>query len=195
MNPAAYRSTVAGLRAQARFFRVVTLLLTVTVAALAGALLVQSAASERTVVVPSELRTKFWVEESRVSRGYYLEWGYFVAGLLLNVTPDSISYQNQVLLRHIAPQHRDRMRAELGAAAKRLRERGLSTFFAVSGVEVRDNEGRVAFSGSLSSYVHGRKISERAAAYALTFKVKRGQLALVEFAETEPRNVFKRIGA
>ena len=195
MDLAHHRSTIVSLRAQTRALQITITILASALAGLAGTLVLQALNSARTIVVPPEVRTSFWVEDGKVSRSYYLEWGYYLAGLLLNVSPSSAAYQHEILLRHIAPAHRDRMHTELAVAAARLQERDLTTFFAVSGVDIRPEQGMIAFSGSYSSYVQGRKISERLAAFALTFQISRGQLVLVEFSETDPKSVFQRIDA
>ena len=175
---------------EARFFRLASTMLAASVLLLAVTLVASGLAPKRVVVVPAEVRTEFWVEEGRVSRSYFLEWGYFVASLILNVTPDSVDYQNDVLVRHVAARHRDEMRARLAAAASRLKSEGLSTFFSVGDVHVDPEGSRVAFSGSLASYVEGRKVDERDASYMATFNVEGARLHLVEFLETDPGDVF-----
>ncbi|MCY4324728.1 MAG: type IV conjugative transfer system protein TraE, partial [Betaproteobacteria bacterium] len=179
MEPLQYRRTMVSLRTQARFFRMLSVLLAIGGACMAGAMLALAARSERVVVVPPEVNESFWVEEDSVSRGYFLEWGYYIVSLLLNVSPGAVDYHNEVLLRYAAPEYRERMRTSLAAAAAKLRREDLTTAFAVSAVEVDVGQGRVAFAGSLASYVKGRRISERAAAFAARFRVERGRLALV----------------
>ncbi len=190
MEPASYRRQMLALQGQARFFRLVSILLAAGVACMAGAMFAIAQKDQRVVIVPPEVRSSYWVEDAAVSRSYYLEWGHYVVSLLLNVSPESIDYQSEILLRHVAPGSAERMRARLAAAAEKLRRESLTTFFAVSGVEVRQQEGQVAFAGSLTSYVQGRRIGERRAAFAASFKVVRGQLALVELVETDPDNIF-----
>ena len=191
MDAGVHARTVRSLQREARFFRLASAVLAVAVAALAATVAASGLAPKRVVVVPAEVRTEFWVEEGRVSRGYFLEWGYFLASLILNVTPESVAYQNEVLLRHIDARHREGMRARLTAAAERLREDGLSTFFSVADVHVDPHGGQVAFVGSLSSYVEGRKVEERDAAYVARFRVGDSRLHLLEFAETRPDSVFE----
>ena len=190
MEPLQYRRTMVSLRTQARFFRLLSVVLAIGGACMAGAMLALSSRSERVVVVPPEVNESFWVEEDRVSRGYFLEWGYYIISLLLNVSPGAVDYHNEILLRYAAPEYRERMRGSLAAAAAKVRREDLTTSFAVNAVEVEPQQGRVAFAGSLVSYVKGRRVSERAAAFAARFRVGRGRLVLVEVVETNPNDMF-----
>ena len=190
MEPLQYRRMMVSLRSQARFFRLLAILLAIGGTCMAAAMLALSSRSERVVVVPPEVNSSFWIEEGSVSRGYFLEWGYYIISLLLNVSPGAVDYHNEILLRYAAPEYRERMRSNLAAAADRLRREDLSTAFAVNAVEVDPQQGRVAFAGSLASYVKGRRVSERVAAFAARFRVERGRLALVEVIETDPDDMF-----
>ena len=193
MEPLQYRRLMVSLRTQARFFRLLSILLAIGSTCMAGAMMALSSRSERIVVVPPEVNSSFWVEEGSVSRGYFLEWGYYMISLLLNVSPGAVDYHNDIVLRHAAPEHRERMRSSLVAAADKVRREDLTTAFSVGAVEVEPHNGRVAFSGSLASYVKGRRISERAAAFAARFKVERGRLELVEVVETDPKDMFRAL--
>lgn len=191
MDAATHGRRMSSLLREARFFRLASLVLAGAVVVQAVTLAVSGLSPKRVVVVPAEVRSEFWVEEGRVSRSYYLEWGYFIASLVLNVTPQSVDYQNEVLMRHVAVRHRDGIRTGLAAAAARLKEEGLSTFFGVGEVHVDQEGGRVAFTGTLSSYVEGRKVGERDAAYSAAFVVEGARLQLVSFLETDVEDVFE----
>lgn len=190
MEPANYHKVSLSLQKQARFFRLLTFCLAIGIMSMGVVMLIQLDRQQRIVIVPPEIRTSFWIEDETVSRNYFLEWGYYIIGLLLNVTPQSIDYQSEVLMRHVAPGYKEQINNRLEVAAERLRKEDLTTFFAVSTVDIKPEQGKVAFTGTLTSYVQGRRISERSTAFAATFQVIRGQLALVNFVETEPNNVF-----
>lgn len=193
MDVATHGRKVSSLLREARFFRLVAAALAATALLLAMTLFASGLAPKRVVVVPAEVRSEFWVEENEVSRNYFLEWGYFIASLILNVTPESVDYQNDVLMRHVAARHRDGMRAQLAEAAARLKREGLSTFFSVGDVHVDRDGAKVAFSGILASYVEGRKVAERDAAFMASFVVGDARLQLVEFFETSPDDVFRAL--
>ncbi len=190
MDSANYTASVSSLRRQARFALLLVAMLTASCCMLAGLALVLSTSSQRTVIVPSEIRSEFWVESEQVSRSYYLEWGYYLAQLILNVTPDSANYQHEVLIRHVAGPYREQIRQRLAIAQERMKEEQLGTFFSVSEIYVEPEKGQVAFVGTLSSYVQGRRIEERTAAYMASFQVAGGQLRLKQFVETSPQNAF-----
>ncbi|MBF2735041.1 MAG: type IV conjugative transfer system protein TraE [Betaproteobacteria bacterium AqS2] len=182
--------SVRSLRREAVFFRLLALLLAAAVALLAAALGAAGLRPSQTVVVPPAVTEEFWVRRDEVSASYYSQWGHYVAMLVLNVTPDSVAHQNAMLLQQVAPRHRGAMRARLQAAAERLAAERLSTSFAVSAVHVDPARSAVAFAGTLSSYVEGREVARRDAAYRAVFEVADARLLLLEFSETSVDDVF-----
>ena len=190
MDVSHYATSLSSLRRQTRFALLLVLLLGTACCILSGLVFVLGSSTQRIVIVPPEVRTEFWVEDGQVSRSYYLEWGYYLAQLILNVTPDSASYQHEVLLRHVASPYRNQIRQRLAVAQKRMQEEQLGTFFSVGEIFVEPQLGQVAFVGTLSSYVQGRRVEERSAAYMASFQVAGGQLRLKQFVETMPENAF-----
>lgn len=190
MDVAVHQGAVTSLRRQAHFFRALALLLGVAVVAQAAAVLTLGKGSERIVIVPPEINGEFWIEENQVSRRYFLEWGHYVVSLLLNVTPASTDYQTEVLLRHVATVHRGAFARRLSVMGEHLRKEKLSTFFNIADVHIEPEQSRIAFVGSLASYVEGHRIEEREAAYMAIFVVNNGQLLLLEFVETQPKAAF-----
>ena len=168
--------------------------LVVALVVLSSTVGIRSFEPERVVVVPPQINTSFWLEKETVSSNYYREWGHYIAMLLLNVTPESVEMQNEMLLRHVSASHRAQLRAQLDDAAALLREQRLSTFFNVTDVQVDAESSVVAFAGSLASYVEGRLVEERDAAYMAGFDVRNGSLRLQRFVETNPEKIFEPLG-
>lgn len=190
MEVAIHQDIVRSLRRQASFFRVLACLLGVAVIAQAVAVVVLGKGSERIIVVPPEVNQQFWLEENQVSQRYFLEWGHYVAGLILNVTPASIDYQTETLLRYVAVANRAAFARRLQLVSEHLHAEKLSTFFSVAEVFVQPEHSRIAFVGSLASYIDGQRIDEKTAAYMASFQVRNGSLLLLEFIETNPAAVF-----
>ena len=194
MDLAARERTLASLRREARFFRLLTLGLVVVLGVLSAAIGMKSFEPERVVVVPPRVHTSFWVEQETVSPSYYQEWGYYMVMLLLNVTPESVARQNEILLRHVSTRYRAEIRAQLAAAAERLQQEQLSTFFNVTDVRVDPTRSSVAFAGVLASYVEGRLIGTSDVAYMASFEVHNGTLHLHRLVQTDPAQMFQPLG-
>lgn len=178
------------MRRRARHLQLVSLALAVALALLALALVRLSARSVRTVLVPPGLGQAVWVEDGRVSPGFHAEWGAYLASLALSATPASVDHQNSLLRRHVSPAVDRPLAAELDANARRLKELGAATFFAINQVLVRPDRRMVAFVGFLSTYVNDRKVSERQRSYALEFEVVNGRPLLRSFFETTVHDPF-----
>ncbi len=144
----------------------------------------------RTVLVPPGLKTEAWIEDSHMSPSYHLEWGSYLASLALSATPSSITYQSEMLKRHVSPSIGNRFAAELEANVSRLKRMQASTFFEISQALARPDEGKVAFIGFLSTYVQDRKVNEQQKSYAMTFEVVNGHPLLKSFRETAAHDPF-----
>ena len=194
MDAATRTRSVRSLRREALFFRLLALTLAAAVLLLALALGSAGLRPTQTVVVPPAVTEEFWVRREAVSPSYYAQWGHYIAMLVLNVTPESAAHQNAMLLEQVAPRHRAAMRARLQAAAAHLAAERLSTSFAVSDVHVDPEGSAAAFAGTLSSYVEGREVERRSAAYRAVFEVLDARLLLLEFSETKLDDVFVPLG-
>ena len=87
-------------------------------------LAIRASGRERIVVLPPAVHRSFWVEPERVSREYLEQMGYFLAQLVLDVTPQSTDYQAKVLLQYASPGATGALRATLAATAERLNAKG-----------------------------------------------------------------------
>lgn len=68
---------------------------------------------ERIVVVPPVIEKPLWVTSSQVSSDYLSEMSLFFANLRLNVTGSNAASQRDILLRFVAPEHYNDIKAEL----------------------------------------------------------------------------------
>lgn len=146
--------------------------------------------SEKTVLVPPEIKRSFWVSESSVSKEYLEEMAYWYAGLALNITPIASDYQNNLFLKHAAPAEYGRLQAEMGARAEFMKKNNTATLFSVRNVTTDERNQRVALSGTLYTYVGDKKGGERSATYMVGFKYLNGRLYVSDFRETSDQEPF-----
>ncbi|WP_303785326.1 type IV conjugative transfer system protein TraE [Azovibrio restrictus] len=146
--------------------------------------------SEKTVLVPPEIKRSFWVSGNAVSKEYLEEMAYWYAGLALNITPIASEYQNNLFLTHAVPSEYGRLQAEMGARAEFLKKNNTATLFSVRNVTTDERNQRVALSGSLYTYVGDKKGGERSATYMVGFKYLNGRLYVSDFRETSDQAPF-----
>jgi conjugal transfer pilus assembly protein TraE len=146
--------------------------------------------SEKTVLVPPEIKRSFWVSGKVVSKEYLEEMAYWYAGLALNITPIASDYQKNLFLEYAAPSEYGRLQAEMGARAEFLRKNNTATQFAVRNVTTDEKNRRVALSGMLHTWTSDKKAGERNAVFMVGFKQMNGKLYVSDFKETSDRNLF-----
>jgi conjugal transfer pilus assembly protein TraE len=146
--------------------------------------------TEKTVLVPPEIKRSFWVSDNAVSKEYLEEMAYWYAGLALNITPIASDYQKTLFLTYAAPSEYGRLQAEMGARAAFLRKNNTATQFAVRSITADEKNRRVALSGYLSTWTSDKKAGERSAVFMIGFKQMNGKLYVSDFKETSDRDLF-----
>jgi len=148
------------------------------------------AGSERTILVPPDIHTSFWVSGQKVSTEYLQEMAYWYAGLALNITPHVADYQKNQFLKYAAPSEYGRLQAEFGARADFIRKNNASTQFSTQAMTVDENAMKVALSGVLQTWVSDKKAAEMQTAYVVGFRYLNGRLHVSEFKESSDQDPF-----
>lgn len=182
-----YLSDTDNARLEIRFLRILAGGLALALIVSAGAALKLSG-TEKTIVLPPDIKRSFWVSGASASKEYLEEMAYFYAGLALNITPAVSEYQNKLFLHYAAPAEYGRLQAELGARAAFLKKNNASTHFAVRTISTDDEALRVALSGTLSTWASDKKAGDRSVTYVVGFRLMNGRLYVTEFRETESNN-------
>ncbi len=157
---------------------------------LQSATLIRLLGTEKTVLVPPEIRRSFWVSGHAVAREYLEEMAYWYAGLALNITPGTSEYQHALFLKYAAPAEYGRLQSEMGARAEFLRKNNTATQFSVQSVTVDERKRRVALTGALTTWASDKKAGERQVTYLIGFNQLNGKLYVSDFKETSSQNPF-----
>jgi conjugal transfer pilus assembly protein TraE len=151
--------------------------------------------SEKTILVPPEIKRSFWVSGNAVSKEYLEEMAYWYAGLALNVAPIASDYQNNLFLKFAIPSEYGRLQAEMGARAEFLKKNNTATQFTVRNIMTDDKNLRVALSGTLYTWTSDKKAGERNVTYMLGFRFMNGKLYVSDFKETSDQHPFGDSGS
>jgi conjugal transfer pilus assembly protein TraE len=136
---------------------------------------------ERVIVVPAHFKQTFWAEGESISKEYLEEMTIFIAGLLLNVTPESLGYQKDVVLRYVSPEFYNIFQQRLIEEEEKLRKEGLCTTFRPKEVKVNEKSGEVIISGILSQYIGDKKVGQVEESYKAIYGYSSGILLLKGF--------------
>ncbi len=151
-------------------------------------MLATQAGRERVIVVPPTIHKTFWVEAERASPEYLEQMAYFLAQLVLNVTPQSAEPQSRILLNYAAPTAYGELRTAMAANAERIKRDGSSTVFTPQDLIVDEARQRVGLRGLLTTFISDRRVSEVAKGYAIELQFIAGRIVLKTFRETSPHD-------
>lgn len=139
--------------------------------------------SERTVVTPPNLAKSFWVEQDRLSNNYLEQFGGYVAWLVLDVTPTTIDWKKDALLKYVAPESHGEIKIRQDVEAERLKKLNASTYFLIQQLSPDEEKQSVMLTGMLRTQVNGVTTSTVQKSYIEQFHYKGGVIHLKEFRE------------
>lgn len=141
------------------------------------------AGRERTIVVPPSLHKSFWVSGEKVSAEYLEQMGAFVAWLILDVAPASITWKTSTLLGYVEPDQYAALKTRQEVESARLKRLNASTSFLPQQLVVNEDAQQVVVRGRLRTQVNGVETSNLAKAYRIRFRYDGGRIQLSTFEE------------
>lgn len=144
---------------------------------------------EKLIVVPQVApEFKMWVEKSQVSNEYLVALSRNVLDLLLDITPSTVSAQQQALLNMVAPKYRATLKSKLDDIAEQLTKNNLSQNFYIQSIRIRKGKPIVYITGTLNQYIDKNSASEATQIYKLTFAVSNYNVQLENIETLEPND-------
>lgn len=144
---------------------------------------------EKLIVVPQVApEFKMWVEKSQVSNEYLVTMSRNVLDLLLDITPSTVSAQQQALLNMVAPKYRATLKSKLDDIAEQLTKNNLSQNFYIQSIRIRKGKPIVYITGTLNQYIDKNSASETTQIYKLTFTVSNYNVQLENIETLEPND-------
>ena len=140
---------------------------------------------ERVVLLPAQINTQMWTERKAVSKEYLEEMSLFFANLLFDVSPHSMGYQRDLILRNVDPSVYNALKYKLVKEEERYKKENLTTTFRPTQVVVNTIKLQALISGYLTSYVGGQQMQQITDTYLLKFRYDAGRLFIKSF-EVKP---------
>lgn len=148
-------------------------------------------AANRTILIPPNAGAAskpFWVADSGASPEYYQMTADYVAQLALTTDVKSAPYNLDRLLAIAHPSLRGALKAELDAAALKMKQENVMQAFYPMAYYTADQQAAVAIQGALKTWVGDKLISNRQVVYRMAFQMEAGRIWLSEFRETSAAN-------
>ena len=143
------------------------------------------AGTERTLVVPPNVTKTFWVEDNKGGSEYLVQMSSFVAYLLLDVTPKSIEWKKDMLLKWCLPDNAGAIKTRQDLEATRLKQLNASTYFQLQQLVPDEESQSVTLTGFLLTQVNGTKTSDVQKTYRAEFAFRGGRVHLKDFKEVK----------
>jgi conjugal transfer pilus assembly protein TraE len=158
------------LKAQVSFLRVMNVGLLATI--FCGVLLLGFVViREKTMIVPPEVKRPYEIGANYANKDYLLDIAGYVLGMVLTVTPETVDYNNKVILKMAAADGYGGLKSALDGAAIRLKQERVTTVWVPRKEEVSESEKRVKVSGKLKTFIADKLTSERDKDYLVEFTV------------------------
>ena len=183
MSPTNARNERDGLRAQLAFQRNVIYGL-ITVSSVLGLAWGWTVVNSTVAIVPPEVKRPYEIGASYASRDYLADMANYVLQMRGTVSPDSVDYQNKVILKMTDPDGYGQLKADLEGAALRIKKDRIATVWTPRKESVSERDKVVRVSGSMKTYIADVLTSTRDQEYLVEFNVtSSGRLYVLKVAE------------
>lgn len=136
---------------------------------------------ERVIIMPAQINTEMWTERKAVSKEYLEEMTLFFTHLLFDVSPHSMPYQREVILRNVDPSMYNFLKHKLVREEEKYKKENLSTTFRPTKVVVNTYTLESLVEGYLTSFVGGKEVQQITDKYRISFRYEAGRLFIKSF--------------
>ena len=126
---------------------------------------------DTTKIVPPEVKRPYEIGSNYANKDYLLDMAGYVLGTVLTVTPETVDYNNKVILKMADPDGYAGLKTALDAAALRLKQERVTTIWVPRKEEVSEQDKRVKVSGKLKTFIADKLTSEREKDYLVEFTI------------------------
>lgn len=135
--------------------------------------------SERTILMPPEIKKDMWFQGGNVSASYLESLGEYISKLLLDITPASFTHNHEQILKYATPEAYGTLKKQLMSDGEQYTKLQLSAHFYPTQLNVNPKTLEVEVKGTLTSYVAGNKAQESQETLLIKF-INRGAGLLLE---------------
>lgn len=140
--------------------------------------------NEKVVVVPPEVKRPYEIGSNFGNRDYLADQANYVLNSILTVTPDTADHNNSVILKMTHPDGYPKLRAELDAAALRMKKERVTTVWVPQKEEISERELRVKVKGRLKTFIADVFTGDRDKEFLVEFNINSsGRLYVLKVQE------------
>lgn len=140
----------------------------------------------RTLVVPSHIDRKFFIEGDNASPEYVEMMSKYAVELVSSYTPETVEGRTQEFLRFINPEYYSQVSTQMLAMATEAKKYSISQFYVFDRYSLKGNE--IAISGILRKYVQDKPVDQKRTDFKMTFKIANGRFEVITYEKIEDNN-------
>lgn len=166
MRPDIAQNERATLQQQLRFARI-CLVAALASVFLLGLLDAWQELHQTTAVVPPEVRRPYVIGAGTANDDYLTDMSGYVLDKMLNTSPETVDYNNAVILKMTAPEQYPALKTTLDVAAMRIKRERITTLWAPRSLSIERGSNRGTWTGILKTYVSDVLVSSEQHSYVV----------------------------
>ena len=182
MNKTKFFESMANKNDENNLLRFVVVILTIGLL-LEGLLMVYMRKNERTVIVPSYLDRKFYVEGNKASTEYIEMMAKYSVELITNFTPDTVKERVNEFMRFISPTVYKDVSTSLLVMVDEATTYKISQYFIPQRMVMQDNNIQII--GLLRKYTQDKELLVAKAEYRMKFYIEQGRFVIANYEKIE----------
>lgn len=150
-----------------------------------GLIVIYLGLSHRTIIVPSHIDRKFYVEGDNASKEYLEMMARYSVELISNYTPETALERFQEFLRFINSSHYNKISPQLLAEAEEIKKYSISQYYIPNTLILERNAIKVV--GIMRQYSQDKQILQSAVEYKLKFQINKGRFEIINYEKIEQK--------
>ena len=145
----------------------------------------------RTILTPPEINKTFWVDGRTIGPEYLEQMGSWVIGQYATVSPSTIEYQGNTILKYVHPSVHGELAIRFKMGANRLKAENMSKIFIPREVRISEQGKAVALIGSQSTWIADKRVpGDEMKAFVVAFDYDGSRVFIKELRETSLTRPF-----
>ncbi len=170
MTPANAINERDALKSQVKFLRVVIVGLIGLNLVLLG-VEAYTLMRETVTIVPPEVRRPYEIGADYANKDYLSDMAGYVLDKVLTVTPETVNYNNKIILKMTHPDGYPALKIALDAAALRIKQQHITTIWVPRNEKVDERTKTVEVSGQMKTFIADKPTSQHDKTYLVEFNI------------------------
>lgn len=170
MTPANAINERDALKSQVKFLRVVIVGLIGLNLVLLG-VEAYTLMRETVTIVPPEVRRPYEIGADYANKDYLSDMAGYVLDKVLTVTPETVNYNNKIILKMAHPDGYPALKIALDAAALRIKQQHITTIWVPRNEKVDERAKTVEVSGQMKTFIADKLTSQHDKTYLVEFNI------------------------